>query len=129
MQPIESKKNILAPIPPQVFNDHEERKVDCKRCGKCCHADMIAYATEEDISRWRREKRDDILSSLESEERIWVGDRILYRDGSGHLERCSFLRIEEGLATCTIHETRPRICRDYEAGSSLLCPLHEVKHP
>ena len=85
---------------------------------------MIAYATEDDINRWSREGREDILSHLEKKERIWAGDRIIYRDGSGHLEQCSFLEIENGRATCAIHDTRPRICRDFEAGFSLLCPLY-----
>ena len=26
---------------------------------------------------------------------------------------CRFLKIEEGIAACTIYESRPRICRDY----------------
>jgi len=87
---------------------------------------MIAYATENDISRWRREYRKDIFLHLEKDERIWAGDRIIYRNGRGPLERCSFFQIENGMAACTIHDTRPRVCRDFEAGSSLLCPLHGV---
>jgi len=89
---------------------------------------MIAYATEEDVSRWRREDRKDIVPHLEKDERIWAGDRIIYRNGQGPLEHCSFLHIENGMAACTIHNTRPRICRDFAAGSSLLCPLHSASN-
>lgn len=88
---------------------------------------MIAYATDEDIKRWQTEGREDIISQIENEERCWAGDKLIYRNGSGKLECCSFLKIKKGIAACLIHTTRPGVCRDFDAGSSLLCPLYEEK--
>jgi Fe-S-cluster containining protein len=30
------------------------------------------------------------------------------------------------LGTCTIYETRPRVCKDYVPGSSEFCPHYKV---
>jgi Fe-S-cluster containining protein len=29
------------------------------------------------------------------------------------------------LGTCAIHDTRPKVCRDYVPGSSEFCPHHK----
>lgn len=85
---------------------------------------MTAYITDEDLARWKAEGRMDIIDRIKGQERCWAGDRIIYRNGNGSLDRCLFLEKEKGLAACGIHETRPRVCRDFEPGSSLLCPLY-----
>ncbi len=94
----------------------------CKRCGKCCLADMIAYTEQEDIDRWKREGRKDILHIIENEHAIWVGDHLISSEDGRYIHGCPFLKWEGDLCSCTIYETRPRVCRDYEPGSSELCP-------
>jgi Fe-S-cluster containining protein len=38
--------------------------------------------------------------------------------------RCVFLQSDEaGRGLCTIHDTKPALCREYPAGSSRLCAL------
>jgi len=66
-------------------------------------------ATEEDVRRWYREGRDDILR-FESAGDLWVDSR----SGWERL-RCPFVRKvrNQNRYLCTIYETRPQVCRDY----------------
>jgi Fe-S-cluster containining protein len=74
-------------------------------------------ATGEDVKRWRREGRQDILRfasvlgpSDDPSADLWVDEEGLGR------ERCPFVRKVRGQPRylCTIYETRPQVCRDYE---------------
>lgn len=93
----------------------------CKRCGKCCLTNFIAYVTEEDLSRWRRENRQDILSIIDQDHLIWVGDHMISADDGHYAMGCPFLVPEQNHWSCSIYETRPGVCRNYEPGSSELC--------
>jgi uncharacterized protein len=97
----------------------------CMRCGKCCLTDLIAYVTEEDKKRWTREGRADILHILEKEHGVWAGDRLVSQDDGHLLQGCPFFTCDGTLGICTIHETRPRVCRDYVPGSSEFCPHYK----
>ena len=100
----------------------EERKnIVCRRCGKCCLANLIAFVTDEDWERWRREGRDDIFRITAHEHAIWVGDHLISSDDGRYLHGCPFLMWEEDHYTCTIYETRPAVCRAYKPGSSEIC--------
>lgn len=93
----------------------------CNRCGKCCLTNFIAYATEEDVSRWRRENRQDILRVIEHDHLIWVGDHMISADDGHYAMGCPFLYPNRDHWLCSIYETRPGVCRAYEPGSSELC--------
>ena len=47
---------------------------ECRRCGKCCLADFIAYVHPEDLERWRNEQREEVRQMRE-EQRLRL-DRI-----------------------------------------------------
>jgi len=95
--------------------------VICKRCGICCMVDFIAYVTERDMERWRREGRQDILDIIDREQAFWAGDHLISKVDGRYLDRCPFLTWEGELHCCSIHETRPEVCRNYEPGSSEIC--------
>jgi Fe-S-cluster containining protein len=87
----------------------------CNRCGECClkYGSSIV-ADSEDIVRWTNEKRWDILEHV---------DLLNWREGQqGDIyptettSRCPFLRKDNGKPTykCRIHDTKPKMCRDYE---------------
>lgn len=102
------------------------QKKECKRCGACCFVNMIAYATEEDFIRWRAEGRHDILHIIENEGSIWAGDHLISSSNGHSIERCPFLIMDDnGLYSCTIYDTRPAVCRNFEPGVSRMCPLYE----
>jgi Fe-S-cluster containining protein len=83
-------------------------------------ADMIADADDEDLERWRREGRDDILQRCRDAR--WVGDHFMSVTTGMTIHDCPFLDWEGGLFTCSIYGTRPRVCREFEPGSSEICP-------
>jgi Fe-S-cluster containining protein len=94
----------------------------CRRCGKCCLADFIVYVTHEEMERWRRERRNDILAMIEQESAVWMGDHLISSDDGHYLHGCPFLTWEGDHSFCAIYNTRPQVCRDYQPGSSELCP-------
>jgi Fe-S-cluster containining protein len=83
-------------------------------------ADMIADADAEDIERWGREGREDILRVWRDAR--WVGDHFISVTTGMTIHDCPFLDFQDGLFSCTIYGTRPRVCRDFEPGSSRICP-------
>lgn len=103
----------------------ENKKIHCSRCGNCCHADMTMLANKEDIKRWEKESRHDILKVLTQYDKVWAGDRIVLSNGRV-LKSCPYLRWEGNLAACSIYHTRPRVCRDFTPGSSPFCPLYNT---
>jgi Fe-S-cluster containining protein len=95
----------------------------CHCCGKCCLADFIAYVREEDILRWKREGRTDILSVIENEHAMWAGDHLISADNGRYLHGCPFLMWVKDHSACSIYETRPSVCRNFTPASSEICPL------
>jgi Fe-S-cluster containining protein len=83
-------------------------------------ADMIADADAEDLERWKREGREDILRVYRDAR--WVGDHFISITTGMTIHDCPFLDFQGGLFACTIYGTRPRVCRHFEPGSSEICP-------
>ena len=84
----------------------------CNQCGRCCTNPSYMgsmHATDEDVARWKREGRADILRFVWMND-LWVDERGVER------ERCPFVRKNPNSPRhrCTIYDTRPQICRDYE---------------
>jgi Fe-S-cluster containining protein len=100
----------------------EDSTYSCRRCGTCCLANYIAFVTDEDLSRWHAEDRQDILHVLEHGLVIWAGDRLISTK-NGHYEGgCPFLEVDGDQWRCSIYETRPQVCRNYQPASSEICP-------
>ncbi|OGP66419.1 MAG: hypothetical protein A2W27_02885 [Deltaproteobacteria bacterium RBG_16_44_11] len=103
-----------------------EEPLSCLRCGKCCFVDLTAYAREEDYDRWRAEKRYDILSIIEYRHLVWAGDRMISTETGDYPRECPFLYNVGKELRCSIYETRPLVCREYQPGSSELCPQWKI---
>ena len=78
--------------------------------------------TEEDLARWQRENHQDILNVIEHGHVMWAGDRMISTATGHYADGCPFLIAKEGKWLCSIYDTRPRVCRNYEPGSSEICP-------
>ena len=100
--------------------------IACQRCGKCCLVDPNTFITAEDIQRLKSEGREDILRVIEHEEAVWCGDHMVSITSGRYLYSCPFLEWQGRLATCTIYESRPKVCREYRPGSSEICPLYHT---
>jgi Fe-S-cluster containining protein len=75
-------------------------------------------ATGEDVRRWRREKRYDILrfaSVLPGPRNDPRADLWIDEETGVERSRCPFVRKVRGSPRhlCSIYETRPQVCRDY----------------
>lgn len=103
--------------------------IECQRCGRCCLADFRAYVTDDDIQRWKREQRRDILHILTGESTFWQGDRLVSADSGKPRRGCPFFDFDAEQFGCAIYDTRPAACRKYAAGSSELCPQYRGKAP
>ena len=91
----------------------------CQQCGKCCRTlDYHDEITKEDVMRWKRLERIDILD--------WVGVfkknhqetvyRIWMKPGTRKFaDTCPFLHKKpaENRWICQIHDVKPQICRQY----------------
>ena len=99
----------------------------CQRCGKCCLANCLSFATEEDLARWRQQGREDILHVIENTHAVWAGDHLISNEDGHYLHGCPFLNWEGDHYACAIYETRPSVCRNYQPGSSLICPLYMLR--
>jgi Fe-S-cluster containining protein len=102
-----------------------EEPLSCLHCGKCCFVDLTAYAQKEDYDRWRAEKRQDILNIIKNLHLTWAGDRMISTETGDYPRECHFLYAEGTEWLCSIYETRPAVCRQYQPGSSELCPQFE----
>ena len=106
----------------------------CTQCGRCCtYAPFMEtmQADADDIRRWRREKRNDILmyayiydwkpNSVGRKMSFAFADLWISPRTNEALGRCPFVRKvrNEDRYKCTIYETRPKACREY--------PIH-VQH-
>ena len=89
-------------------------KFECLRCGRCCkrtkwttHID--SRLVWEDIERWRKEGRDDILKYVYVFEGL--GGDFFDKKTFKRFLKCPFLKKEGKIYSCTIHETKPRACK------------------
>ncbi len=112
------------------MNSERDNNITCRRCGNCCHVDVAAYVSLEDIERWEIEGRRDILTHVQSNGVTWSDDGFFNRFGSNIntcLMSCVYLTWQGLTASCEIYETRTKVCRSFVPGSSDLCPQYHRK--
>lgn len=95
----------------------------CKQCGKCCikFGPELSISTE-DILRWRKENRGDILAWVWIENgnsKYPVGDAWFDPQTGSEVNECPWLsKLPSGKYLCKIYETRPQICKRFSPESS-----------
>ena len=93
----------------------------CKQCGNCCLNLRDAFetcATNEDVQRWKDEKKYEILEWVDS---IPLGDDQFVYDiwispvTGEDVQRCPWLRKlpKKDEYICRIHDSKPEHCRRY----------------
>jgi len=106
---------------PTIRVETEMEKFQCVQCGHCCLDLFDAYCTTvniEDINRWQKEDRWDILqwiSLFEFDGEEAFGDLWISPNTGEEVIRCPWLRKLPLKDTykCRIHETKPSHCRNY----------------
>jgi Fe-S-cluster containining protein len=103
--------------------------VKCEKCGSCClQLKGIINVSDEDIKRWVNENRADILQYCygwrglnDAKEEVvrhltkGVNMEMWFDAERDEIDLCPFLRKKYGKNEfeCTIHETKPEVCRNY----------------
>ena len=87
---------------------------DCLQCGACCRdvGDGTALVSSDDLVRWKREGRADIVASLVPGHFSQLG---LPTHVNG---TCVYLGLSGQPHHCSIYETRGWSCRALEPGSA-----------
>jgi Fe-S-cluster containining protein len=110
---------LLLPMPHHESAEDPAMK-GCTNCGKCCTSASYMgslIATGEDVKRWMREGRDDILewvAVMGCMDDPWA-DLWINANTGVEVGRCPFVRKVRGTNRylCRIYDTRPQVCRDY----------------
>ena len=86
---------------------------DCRTCGACCHdQEGKVLVTSEDRTRWKRERRQDLLDQLAP------GHFSLPALAMNEHGRCVHLGTKDNPCDCSIYPTRPESCRALAVGDS-----------
>lgn len=88
-------------------------ELDCLSCGACCRTggDGRILVPAEDIVRWRRIGREDIVQKLQPGH---FGELAFATTPSG---ACVHLGTPDSPHACAIYEDRGTTCREFERGS------------
>lgn len=114
----------------QATIKHEKHA--CTRCGWCCEHSTIAVS-QSDILRWNRTKRKDILiqiSFIANYPKQGRAGFFITKTTQNPKQPCPFLLWEDGLAACSINDTKPRICKDFPISKpdERTCPIIISSH-
>ena len=77
----------------------------CRHCGACCEVDTHNIVTLLDISRWKREGREDILKHVKLVDGIFPAG---FKE-----DKCPFYDKSKEKNRCLIEETKPYVCRRF----------------
>ncbi len=90
-----------------------EPELDCLECGACCRqaSDGRILVPAEDIVRWKRENRHDVVEALVPGH---FGEMAFAYTEAG---ACVHLGTEASPHACRIYEVRGTTCRQFERGS------------
>lgn len=96
-------------MPPKDFN--------CKQCGGCClRLGFEIQITENDICRWEKQGREDILDRIDIYffKSLVVGDAWFHPRTTKEVDRCPWLkRPQNKKYICTIQNTKPEACKEF----------------
>lgn len=90
---------------------------ECFQCGECCEHLGLVHSIRESCGNYRfivnnRYTREDTLVTVDPDKHALFDDQSIFEKLP---HACPFFRNQPGsaLAFCTVHLTRPAICRDY----------------
>ncbi|NLL90722.1 MAG: YkgJ family cysteine cluster protein [Dehalococcoidales bacterium] len=96
------------------MSDKRKKRPKCSMCGRCCSAPTVMITKPSDYKRWVEQGRQDILRYATVPPPHGYGD--LWRnprDGE-IITHCPFAQeIENNKYICSIHETKPKVCREF----------------
>ncbi len=105
--------NDFIPLP--LVDQETYDEIDCNGCGDCCASFSLNEQQDPLTLMWQT-----ATLRVETYDAFWFGQLVpAYRDDLGYyVYACSFFERSDDLQTgrCTIHETRPEVCRAFPNG-------------
>jgi Fe-S-cluster containining protein len=104
------------------MNGHESNDIVlkeiflCHRCGKCCLEIPVGSVLQEDIDRWRKQRRKSILRFIDIDTRaILPRYEVFDVPCSDYNNRCPWIMKVRNANSykCKIHDTKPVQCRNF----------------
>ncbi len=90
---------------------------DCSQCGECCSHLGLVHVIEQEFEPYRFQVKNQYTGertdvTVDPDKRELFDDRRIFTERP---EACPFFRFDQAAAKgyCTVHLTRPEICRDY----------------
>lgn len=90
---------------------------ECSQCGECCSHLGLVHTIQEEYGDFRYRVNNEYTGekttvSVDPDKRTLFLDRSIFDERP---EACPFFRYDRGASKgyCTVHLTRPEICRDY----------------
>lgn len=115
----EAGKMLKTKLPETTHPDADP--VQCGRCGKCCNRLTLSLGFKGNpTSLWNIPHPND-AKDIELLRRILIPIEALEGYEERTWYRCSMLYKKDGVASCLIYDSRPRLCRTFEPGDST-CP-------
>lgn len=91
----------------------EKTKFTCIRCGRCCSSGPNVALTALDVCKIAKYMNTSWRDLAGKYFYVVIADHIPVAVLRGVGDKCVFLRMQHGLATCTIYPARPARCRLY----------------
>jgi Fe-S-cluster containining protein len=104
-------EELSAKVANNIVTPRDAPVPECMTCGACCV--LMPCVGVPPTAKLDPELFWDITTETDSGE--IVVDRYIRRDGETLI--CSALDVKETSVACSIYESRPQMCRDFEAGS------------
>jgi uncharacterized protein len=90
---------------------------ECSQCGECCSHLGLVHTIRKDFGNFRYLVNNEYTGEktmvvVDPDKRVLFGDRTIFTERP---EACPFFRydLDGAKGYCTVHLTRPEICRDY----------------
>ena len=110
------KPDLEAPIVfvTEVVKMDTDSQLDCLSCGACCRTgrDGRILIPEQDLVRWRRQGRADLVAATQPGHFGLVGFATTPQGACVHLGT----KVSDN--ACAIYDTRGTTCREFERGST-----------
>ncbi|MCK9579580.1 MAG: YkgJ family cysteine cluster protein [Methanoregula sp.] len=97
---------------------------ECFQCGECCAHLGLVHSIEKEYGYYRyrihnKYTNEDTLVTVDPDKHALFDDKTIFEKIP---LACPFFRYQPGsdLAFCTVHHTRPEICRDYQCWRLLI---------
>lgn len=96
------------------MTNETRKRPECSRCGECCRAPVVLITKPSDFRRWIEQGRNDILKYASRPPLRGYGDFWMDIRKTDDAAYCPFIgKTGDGEFTCTIHDTKPKVCREF----------------